>query len=328
MKKLYLHIGLHKTGSTAIQHFLWSEHKSLNKLGISYPSIGIDYFAHQDLAYEINNDSRKNIDSDILPCLIDYIETTNFDKYIISSENFEFSKDDDIKKLKEKLKEINVELYVICYLRAQEDFLISEYNQRVKHGYCTQTFTDFVDDEIKNDRYFYTRYLKKWSDSVNDNLIVRFFDKKYLVNGDAITDFIESVCPEAIEIARNFKSYKTNTSPNALVVETLRQLAIELVDKQGWDRLEFSKKIAQPVLNSDLSFINNDSFSFMNDSIASKIRDKFYENNCQLENILGIKKDSTDTIFSKKKYGVKNRNKQGVEVSEIIEVLTKTLLKI
>ena len=44
MKNLYLHIGLHKTGSTSIQHYLFDNRAALLKHGWYYPCEGSYYF--------------------------------------------------------------------------------------------------------------------------------------------------------------------------------------------------------------------------------------------------------------------------------------------
>ena len=40
-KKLYLHIGMGKTGTTALQHFFWDNRDILAAKGICYPKVGI-----------------------------------------------------------------------------------------------------------------------------------------------------------------------------------------------------------------------------------------------------------------------------------------------
>jgi len=47
----YIHIGIHKTGSTAIQHFLHHNHDALLNHGILYPKVGLHGTGHHEIAW-------------------------------------------------------------------------------------------------------------------------------------------------------------------------------------------------------------------------------------------------------------------------------------
>ncbi len=52
-KKLYLHIGMGKTGTTALQHFFWENRKALASRDICYPNLGVQSEAHHLLSPHI-----------------------------------------------------------------------------------------------------------------------------------------------------------------------------------------------------------------------------------------------------------------------------------
>jgi len=56
MKTVYLHIGLHKTGTSTIQFFLANNREKLAELGYLYP---FKQVAHHNLAYLIGD--KKNL---------------------------------------------------------------------------------------------------------------------------------------------------------------------------------------------------------------------------------------------------------------------------
>jgi hypothetical protein len=67
MTTLYLHIGMPKTGTTAIQNFLTDNAEALKKygicypdLGFRYPSIGIPRNAHFLIAPYIDENGKKS----------------------------------------------------------------------------------------------------------------------------------------------------------------------------------------------------------------------------------------------------------------------------
>ena len=49
-KKFILHIGTNKTGTTAIQSFLYNNSQQIRNLGFSYPDFGIHNHGHHNLA--------------------------------------------------------------------------------------------------------------------------------------------------------------------------------------------------------------------------------------------------------------------------------------
>ena len=97
-KIFFIHIGNHKTGTTAIQRFLNSYAKELKSNGIEYPKIGNTYqypYNNHNIAWELNADIRFNTKSKTLNDLYNFISYCN-NNIIISSEDFqnlEFSTD-------------------------------------------------------------------------------------------------------------------------------------------------------------------------------------------------------------------------------------------
>src|SRR5699024_12805516 len=58
MTTVYLHIGAHKTGTTALQYFLWNNRKRLRKEGYLYPKLGLGGYSHGVLANVIKPNNR------------------------------------------------------------------------------------------------------------------------------------------------------------------------------------------------------------------------------------------------------------------------------
>ena len=83
------HIGTHKTGSTAIQSFLFANRNRLLKSGILYPSVGLKDKAHHNAAWTL-----KAGDINKTKALFLKIEreasSYEVDTVLLSSEEFEF----------------------------------------------------------------------------------------------------------------------------------------------------------------------------------------------------------------------------------------------
>jgi hypothetical protein len=166
MKQVFLHIGLHKTGSTSIQYFLSHNRKRLAELGYLYPSKRIN---HCNLASALKKYSENNYYPE-WEKTIKEIESSNLEKIIISSEVFVESKTDEIiKRLAEKLK--NYQTKIIVYIRRQDRILESSFTQKVKSGVAYNSLEHYLQ---KRSSVNYWEKIDAWSRVFGvDNIIVR-----------------------------------------------------------------------------------------------------------------------------------------------------------
>lgn len=209
-KKLFLHIGLQKTGTSSIQVMLASSAKHLEHSGYSYPMLPVPEskrspvwtspFRHNCVAatyadfhstFEPLTDSEHNaLVSEMLDSKLDSI---------MSAE--EFSRQKDFSALANRLREF--EITVILYLRRQDRYIESLYNQRNKIlvSRCDTSFlgVDFLSHKdmmtfIRISGYdkimeFHTLLLKINTQLFPKKIYVRNFDRKSLVREDVCQDF-------------------------------------------------------------------------------------------------------------------------------------------
>lgn len=124
---LIIHIGTHKTGTSALQGILTRESGRLLENGIAYMQSGREgAHAHHELARAISKHVNKSVWQKLRqelaesPCRIN----------LISSEGFWFCEPE---RLKEELPEAG-EVRIIAYLRRQDRYLQSLYKQAVAGG--------------------------------------------------------------------------------------------------------------------------------------------------------------------------------------------------
>ncbi len=191
-KTLILHIGVPKTGTTAVQQFLWHSRERLLRAGVSYPDIGIDSGAHHlsspyrpdflvDAGFRFLDTSEWLMDAAQLPA-----ETV-----VMSSEFFCIA---DPGQIATFCKDISPHFVVkVCaYLRRQDNLVMAGYNQQVKAGLeCRRLVESFADWEWLLDL---RRLLSGWEAEVGlGNMIVLPFETRQLLGGDVILDFCEKV---------------------------------------------------------------------------------------------------------------------------------------
>lgn len=202
--KIFLHIGLHKTGSTAIQSFL-NKNRSLllSKHKILYPNAGLHTVAHHLAAWSLWEPSKRNswaaeigfseTAEQVFGSIIQEAKDENAEAIILSSEEFSSVYAFSIPKLASLLKGYEVEL--IVYLRRQDEYLESSYGQAVK-DYTCKTTVDFY--SWLHERNFkvldYHDYLSKWQNGF-PNLIIkpRVYDRNCFPNKNINHDFLNAI---------------------------------------------------------------------------------------------------------------------------------------
>jgi hypothetical protein len=135
-RKLYIHIGTVKTGTTALQRFLNSNRTVLQKKGITYPQNKTDHFAHHRLSWALRTTTGHPVSSPYLDLGTpeqewEYLADQLHDfQNVISSEHF-------IRHSYEKILEFksltdNYRPKIIVYWRRRDNLEDSWYNQLVK----------------------------------------------------------------------------------------------------------------------------------------------------------------------------------------------------
>ena len=127
MKKLYLHIGPHKTASTYVQKIFLDNRDVLDKKGIVYPVFSDDYmYGHHRLVGDIKLNRKNGLKEKM-----EYLKKVDKDIFL-SSENFENLNHAEIKQLSSFL--VGYDIYVIFVKRRVDDLLISNWQESIKHG--------------------------------------------------------------------------------------------------------------------------------------------------------------------------------------------------
>jgi len=150
---LYLHAGTHKTGTTAIQSFLYDHRELLEERGLYVPLAGLTgtppEMAHHNLAFELGG-LVMDPDAGGLDALVAELEERAPARAILSSENFYplSNKPDALRALRERAERLDAEIRPILYFRPQAMLLEALYVEFVKHG-LTEPFDAFLDEAIE-----------------------------------------------------------------------------------------------------------------------------------------------------------------------------------
>lgn len=246
MKRIFLHIGTHKTGTTSIQKFLANAENHLREDGILYPQSGrpnVEHeakYGHHVLAWAIRK--KKGVNHlDDWKRVIDEIDTAKEQTVVLSSEDFETCTKEQIAHIGVLLE--SFEVHIVLFLRNPLDFLVSAYKQNIKSGKTAESFDEFV--ERRKHRCNYTRLVERWAGKFGtDYLHVRVFEK-YQDNN------VEQSILDLLELdLETYETYMQQLPAN--VSPSDQQIAlVQKINKMEatWGRSMFWKKLRRAILN-------------------------------------------------------------------------------
>lgn len=203
-KTLYVHIGTTKTGTTAIQGFCVGNQEVLKQKGYVYPLFPYHYQevnnrrnAHFLIAedYKDNNGVFREGMDHILELFKTYPNVILSDEGIWSASYS--CRMGMFKALKKESKENGFQVKIIVYLRRQDTYLISGWNQMVKSGIGngkTVAWSNYINDRAQISKMNYGTNLSKmakvWG---KKKLLIRRFEPKYFAGGSIYADFLQTI---------------------------------------------------------------------------------------------------------------------------------------
>lgn len=199
-RKLFLHLGTYKTGTTSLQAFLGTHAATLRKRGILYPATGWrdGHPAHHNIAWELAGDRRFDPGLGTVASL--RAEIAGHDgAVIVSSEDFAGAARDPagFTAFLQALKADGFDVTLVLYLRNQADYAASLYLTLIQLGF-DRDFKGFLaavadDGELRYlDWCFpfrYDRFIETLR-TLPARIVVRSYDAA--LQGDLLADFLEA----------------------------------------------------------------------------------------------------------------------------------------
>lgn len=158
-RTVYIHCGLHKTGTTAIQTALADGRDTLRAHGVLYPASGDEHAGHHNLAWQISG--RPEFSPDALTITDAVAQIAAFDgDAVLSSEDFESFMDNPaaLAPLVQPLRELGRRVCVLVYVRDAASYALSLYMELLKHGF-SNTFDMFHAEIAMTGRVQYRQWL-------------------------------------------------------------------------------------------------------------------------------------------------------------------------
>ena len=215
MKTLYLHIGAPKTGTTSIQHFCWENQEVFKKKGYCFPPMPFHYKYKSKVRnglfltskyFDKDGKRDREREEENLKKGMKILEDSflEYDNVILSDEgiwNGFFLRKGTRKKadiILESAQRCGYQIKVIVYLRRQVDYVLSWYNQLIKHSASKRLSSLSWEEYFQNYKTYiavdYLKYIRQLERCFGkENLIVRRFDRKFFVNNSLVDDFLNAI---------------------------------------------------------------------------------------------------------------------------------------
>lgn len=197
-----IHIGFHKTATSAVQEYCANQRELLLANGIWYPqSIG-DFPGHQELAWVLMTEQPPWADRHYDPIQVRrhyaaQLATHPGIPMLISSEEFCREPQRTVCELEQIFA--GAALHIVAYVREPFDFLLSRYLHEVNYGE-SRSFAAFVRAELAS-ADLATR-LQPWVDTFGrENVVVRPYSRDVLEQRGIVGDFMSILGVSAIDAA-------------------------------------------------------------------------------------------------------------------------------
>lgn len=199
MKPIVLHIGTTKTGTSSLQQYFSKHAADLRAQGVLYPLAGRNapgQIAHHNLCYQkqksrVNTGVFKPQVGTWSEALAE-IDGAPVSAGIISSEAFMNCRPHHVAGYAKELAGRDVKL--VAYVRRQDKWLQSAWNQLARFGRCSLDFQEFYADVRRRGRGEYHQMLQAWVETFGTAAVaVRNFDA--LSSRGIVPDFFETFLP-------------------------------------------------------------------------------------------------------------------------------------
>jgi hypothetical protein len=319
-KTLFIHIGAHKTGSTAIQNFLSINRNILKECGTLYPGKAQN---HYPISEELRTHKKPYLDRTtwtykIFKEIVDKIE--HYHNFVISSEGFY----EDIKKVVPALFEtiqyfnLPLNIKIIFFCRRQDSWLESAYQQTVKEFKERNT--------LQFNQYIKLKPLLEYIDYYKAlDLYGQFFGRENLI---IFPYESRNICPEIFNIfcgilnildITNFKKPKNSASNIGLEAESVEFLRwLNLLEIND----DLFLKIKYILTLREKKKVGN--YNFLSQNTAIELLHYFEESNRKIANeFLNIKNERLFNIEIENNKGksIDQENPENNDFSNLIQFI-------
>lgn len=192
-KKLIVHIGDYKTGSTAIQMAFAQGQVTFPKHSLCYPA-EINHNGMRPKAQKLQADPNDPEAIAYFTDLANRIQSADADFTLISGETLERTAPRTLQEIIARFFAPHVdEVHVVSYVRPHAERILSSYVERIKTGVAeslTLSLEEYAHRRMARGSFDYMRRFSALRDTFGPNFTLRPMTRKTLYKGSVVDDFI------------------------------------------------------------------------------------------------------------------------------------------
>lgn len=196
--RIFLHTGVWKTGSTAIQTFLAKNAGQLRERGVLIPEYASNMRDYNHLFERFIARDDAGVQS-VAQSIARDIAAHTPETLIISSEHFWHAPPDVLERVAAMLRQFSDDVRVIAYIRPQDDMWASLYAQqakffRVRSAHNIWGNGDYIGAAIGENAMFYHRCFSAYQQIFGAGSVqLRLYDRSAFPRSDVVQDFLDWV---------------------------------------------------------------------------------------------------------------------------------------
>jgi hypothetical protein len=291
-KTVFLHIGMGRCGSSAIQRFCEAKREELLRRGVCYPVAADLGFQPKGGNANSLRDTRMTDGRDPISAVVKYVIDHPCSTFLLSHEGLHNINAKRFKVLREQFSAHNINVKCIAYVREQREWLLSRYAQAVKSSkQWTISLEDYLRKSGKTNNLNYAAKFSKVARGVGpENLIVRIYQRDLLSEEDVRCDLFKILNVNVKDLIDDPPD--TNASATVLEIELMRTInkmlpsefnnrrlmdsAQAAQDRSGWKSSKDTFRLAPPTLLREIkSFYQKSNATFQRQFFTDRTGELF-----------------------------------------------------
>lgn len=239
MEKLFVHMGVPKTGTSALQVFLARNRRKLLESGFDYLGLGEILAAAEGQITSGNAGPLARVffpeghfahapdpDQVFVNQFRHVIRATDAHTGILSSELLSGLNDDGMKAFRDMVQGEGLTLTILAYIRRQDRRMAANYAQEVKRHGCTLYPDEYVEKTLPKSGGMNYNHFTNRLDGIfgRDNVLIRVYEETAQYKGRVIEDFMRTLTGDFSPDSFNMNVANVNPTPSAKELKFMLQV--------------------------------------------------------------------------------------------------------
>lgn len=239
----YIHVGPHKTGSSAIQWFLKEHRAALLEQGYFVPESGTVHGGHHPLVRNLCDQEVPEHQRSAAAKFARAVTETPCEAVVLSSEALDMllRKRTNAAAFFSRIAELNLEPKLILFPRNQSQLINSRYAQVVKSFHCSESFGAFVETTCRSPSLEYSSLIEL-AGAFHAELVARPFTTETVARG-VVPEFLRVIGVDRSRFSDTTVRRNESTGPFTVgVARCLSRLIVSPGKQLTWLQAERCKK--------------------------------------------------------------------------------------